>query len=149
MSLPLSIGPINPRCRNTFPHQLDQRFRNTVLEKFKSHISLATLGVHLEHLVVFKPSSMSLSMSSMSRLGGVLFLHLDDLLVGLAAQQAVHQVDGEGEDHGLVLLGADAVQSLKEGKSTSYTLSKIKNEDHMTLSKLLHSLGRSTCRYRR
>ena len=85
----------------------------------------------------------------MSRLGGVLFLNLDDLLVGLAAQQAVHQVDGEGEDHCLVLLGADAVQSLKEGKSTSYTLSKIKNEDHMTLSKLLHSLGRSTCRYRR
>ena len=50
LSLPLSIGLINPRCRNTFPHQLDQRFRNTVLEKFKSHISLATLGVHLQHL---------------------------------------------------------------------------------------------------
>ena len=75
----------------------------------------------------------------MSRLGGVLLLHLDDLLVGLAAQQAVHQVDGEGEDHRLVLLGADAVQSLKEGKSSSCTLSKIKNEGHWSLSKLLQS----------
>jgi len=62
---------------------------------------------------------MSLSMSSMSRLGGVLLLHLDDLLVGLAAQQAVHQVDGEGEDHRLVLLGADAVQSLQISKVKS------------------------------
>ena len=78
-------------------------------------------------------------MSSMSRLGGVLLLHLDDLLVGLAAQQAVHQVDGEGEDHCLVLLGADAVQSLKEGKLSSCALSKIKNEGHWSLSKLLNS----------
>ena len=141
MSLPLSIGPINPRCRNTFPHQLDQRLKNTV----PSHSSLATLGdgvpsVHLQHLVVFKPSSMSLSMSSMSRLSSVLFLHLDDLLVSLAAQQAVHQVDREREDHCLVLLGADAVQSLKEGKLSSCALSKIKNEGHCNLSllKFLH-----------
>ena len=82
---------------------------------------------------------MSLSMSSMSRLGGVLFLNLDDLLVGLAAQQAVHQVDGEREDHRLVLLRADAVQSLKEGKWSLCTLSQIENEGQWSLSKLLQS----------
>ena len=51
------------------------------------------------------------------RLGGVLVDLCDLLAVG--AKQPVHQVDGEGEHHRLVLLRADAVESLKEGKLVS------------------------------
>ena len=49
------------------------------------------------------------------RLGRIL-VDLDGLLAVVGAQQPVHQVDGEGEHHRLVLLSADAVESLEGGK---------------------------------
>ena len=45
-----------------------------------------------------------------------ILVDLDGLLAVVGAQQPVHQVDGEGEHHRLVLLSADAVESLEGGK---------------------------------
>ena len=52
---------------------------------------------------------------------GCILVNLNDLLT-VGAEQPVHQVDGEGEHHGLVLLCADAVERLKEEQMVVFFL---------------------------